>query len=257
MSGGSPPLRWVSIALGSKGLACDGPPFMNRKMMRFARAGKSVGFGASGPAAPGRPGERCAPGRGSRGKTSKTGQTAARPCYRGDRARSRGLAPLGRRRSVCVDSRRENMRGRSDRPAIGPPPRRIACQAVQRVGLSGPGRSCGGSGVPLLLIPALQRVLAQHVVDQAELPLELLPHGLGPALALLLLVFIRDVMQEEAEVALAEVRVVAREHQEGVPHLVELGDLRGHGTRDVLAETAAAKVQPLERLLKDLLGLFP
>src|SRR5262245_53653143 len=68
MSGGSRPLRWVSIGLGSKGSACDGPPFMNRKMMCFARAGKSVGCGASGPAATGVRGEGARRGAGQEGE---------------------------------------------------------------------------------------------------------------------------------------------------------------------------------------------
>ena len=37
--------------MGSKVSTCDGPPFMNRKMTRFAFAGKCPAFGASGPAA--------------------------------------------------------------------------------------------------------------------------------------------------------------------------------------------------------------
>ena len=44
--------RWpaylASIGLGSNVSTCDGPPFMNRKMTRFARAGKCGGRGASG-----------------------------------------------------------------------------------------------------------------------------------------------------------------------------------------------------------------
>ena len=37
-----------STGLGSNVSTCDGPPFMNRKMTRFARAGKCGGLGASG-----------------------------------------------------------------------------------------------------------------------------------------------------------------------------------------------------------------
>src|SRR5688500_4285349 len=47
-AGGLPPWCYVSIGLGSNVSTCDGPPFMNRKMTRLARAGKWGGFGAIG-----------------------------------------------------------------------------------------------------------------------------------------------------------------------------------------------------------------
>ena len=50
MACGRWPAYWASIGLGSKVSTCDGPPFMNRKMTRFARAGKCGGRTASGSA---------------------------------------------------------------------------------------------------------------------------------------------------------------------------------------------------------------
>src|SRR5262249_547282 len=47
-SGSVSPSCFVSSSLGSKVSTCDGPPFMNRKIRRFAFAGKCGAFGASG-----------------------------------------------------------------------------------------------------------------------------------------------------------------------------------------------------------------
>src|SRR5436305_2894075 len=48
---GVEPWCFVSIGLGSKVSTCDGPPFMNRKMTRFALGAKCGAFGARGLAA--------------------------------------------------------------------------------------------------------------------------------------------------------------------------------------------------------------
>ena len=61
-AGGAWPSYFSSAGLGSKVSTCDGPPFMNRKITRFARAGKwgdrgaigSAGIDASPPAGPAR-----------------------------------------------------------------------------------------------------------------------------------------------------------------------------------------------------------
>ena len=47
-AGGAWPAYFSSAGLGSKVSTCDGPPFMNRKITRLARAGKCGGRGASG-----------------------------------------------------------------------------------------------------------------------------------------------------------------------------------------------------------------
>ena len=47
-AGGSCPAYRSSAGLGSNVSTCDGPPFMNRKMTRLARAGKCDALGASG-----------------------------------------------------------------------------------------------------------------------------------------------------------------------------------------------------------------
>src|SRR6266853_4024052 len=47
------PSYFVSIGLGSKVSTCDGPPFRNKKITCFARAGKCGDLGANGLAAEG------------------------------------------------------------------------------------------------------------------------------------------------------------------------------------------------------------
>src|SRR3954453_16324683 len=47
-AGGAWPAYFSSAGLGSKVSTCDGPPFMNRKITRLARAGKCGGLGARG-----------------------------------------------------------------------------------------------------------------------------------------------------------------------------------------------------------------
>ncbi len=47
-AGGAWPAYRSRAGLGSNVSTCDGPPFMNRKMTRLARAGKCGGLGASG-----------------------------------------------------------------------------------------------------------------------------------------------------------------------------------------------------------------
>src|SRR5262249_34540502 len=47
-SGGRSPSCFVSIGLGANVSTCDGPPFMNRKITRFARGAKGGDRGASG-----------------------------------------------------------------------------------------------------------------------------------------------------------------------------------------------------------------
>src|SRR3954447_22972805 len=47
-SGGASPLCLLSNGLGSKVSTCEGPPFMKRKMTRFALGAKCGAFGASG-----------------------------------------------------------------------------------------------------------------------------------------------------------------------------------------------------------------
>src|SRR5260370_71123 len=42
------PWYWASMGLGSKVSTCEGPPFMNKKMTRLARAAKFDAFGANG-----------------------------------------------------------------------------------------------------------------------------------------------------------------------------------------------------------------
>ena len=50
--GRSPPVRFWSSGLWSKRSICEGPPDMNKKIMRLARAGKWVGLTARGDASP-------------------------------------------------------------------------------------------------------------------------------------------------------------------------------------------------------------
>lgn len=77
------------------------------------------------------------------------------------------------------------------------------------------GRS---GGVPALVMPCRQGLLAQHIVDEGVLLLQSLPQG-RVIDRLSFLILVGNVVQEEAEVVLAEVRVVAREQQERVPFL--------------------------------------
>jgi len=117
-----------------------------------------------------------------------------------------------------------------------------------------------GPRVAALVVPGRQRLLAEHVVDERELPLHrsaevVLLHGR----LRFLLGLGGDVVEEEPEVALAEIGVVHREQQERVPHPVDLLDLGGDHAAEALRlrrRGPVGQVQELEHLPKDLFGLL-